>query len=227
MKVIISVGGSIIAPDEVDVDYVKGFAALMRKLSDKYELVVVAGGGKTARRYINHAREFGASEIFCDLMGIDATRMNARVVSAAIGEKANFEPPNTYMGAVKAMDFGKIVVMGGTDPGHSTDAVAALLAEYIGADLLIKATAVDGVYDKDPHQNKDSKRFDKISVVDLVNLVKSYSVGAGKYELIDLLAAKIIQRSKIKTLFIDGRDLDNMQKAIEGKKFTGTIIDVT
>lgn len=227
MKVVISVGGSILVPDDIDVDYVSGFAGLCRDLADDHQLAVVAGGGRTARKYISIARDFGASEIFCDLMGIEATRLNARLVAAAIGDKANLEPPTSYMGSVKALDFGKVVVMGGTDPGHSTDGVAAFLAEFIQADLFVKATAVDGVYDKDPKKHKDAKRYDSLSVDELINLVKSYSVGAGQYELIDLLAAKVIQRSHIRTLFLDGRDLPNMRAAIEGKTFTGTTIDTT
>ncbi|MFH1722710.1 MAG: UMP kinase [Candidatus Altiarchaeota archaeon] len=224
MKVVISLGGSIMVPEEIDPSFIGDFAKLCRELCTKHQLAVVTGGGRTARKYITQAREFGASEIFCDLMGIEATRLNARLLAAAIGAKANLEPPTSYMGAVKALDFGKVVVMGGTDPGHSTDGVAAFLSEYIKADLLIKATAVDGVYDKDPKKHKDAKRFDKLSVKELINLVKSYSVGAGHYELIDLLAAKVIQRSNIKTVFVDGRDLKNMKNVFEGKKFTGTII---
>ena len=225
MKVVISVGGSILVPSDIDTAYIKDFAKLANELSNKHKIAIVTGGGRTARKYISPAREFGASEIFCDMIGISATRLNARLLSAAIGDKANMEPPREFMTAMKAFDFGKLVVMGGTHPGHSTDAVSALLAEYVGADLLINASDVDGIYDKDPGKHKDAKRYERIPIDKLVDMVKSYSAGAGKYELVDILAAKIIQRSKTKTIFVNGRDLKNLKNAIEGKKFTGTVVE--
>lgn len=225
MKIVISLGGSIIAPDGIDKEFIESFAKLARELHKKHTLAIVTGGGRTARKYIEPAREFGASEVLCDLIGIDATRLNARLISAAIGPEANFEPPKDHLEGLKALDFGKIAVMGGTTPGHSTDAVAALFAEYMKADLFINASDVDGVYDKDPGKHKDAKRFDKLSVEHLVDMIKNKSVGAGRYELIDILAVKVIQRSRIKTIFLSGRDLENMKKAIEGKKFTGTTIE--
>jgi uridylate kinase len=225
MKVVISIGGSILVPDEIDVDYMHKLSKLTNKLSEKYQISIVTGGGKTARKYIEPARNSGASEIFCDLIGITATRLNARLLAAVIGERANLEPPKDFIAALKAMNFGKIVVMGGTHPGHSTDAVSALLAEYINADLLINATDVDGIYDRDPQKYKEAKRYERLSVEELVDMVKSHSLGAGKYELVDILAAKIVQRSKIKTIFLNGRNLENLVRVIEGKSFIGTVIE--
>jgi len=224
MKIVISLGGSVMVPDEIDKDYIQKFAKLARELHKKHQLAIVTGGGRTARKYIEPAREFGASEVFCDLIGIGATRLNARLLSAAIGAEANMEPPKDHMDALKALDFGKIAVMGGTEPGHSTDAVAALFAEYMRADLFINVSDIDGIYDKDPKKNKDAKRLDRLSIDGLVDMIKSKSVGAGKYELIDILAVKVIQRSKIKTIFIS-KDPDNLRNAIDGRKFVGTAID--
>jgi len=225
MKIVISLGGSIIVPEEINKEFLAAFGKLARELHKKHELAIVTGGGRTARKYIEPAREFGASEVLCDLIGIEATRLNARLLSAAIGHEANFEPPKDHLDALKVLDFGKIAVMGGTEPGHSTDAVAALFAEYMRADLFINASDVDGIYDKDPRKNKDAKLCEKMSIEDLVDLVKNKSVGAGKYELLDILAAKVIQRSRIKTIFLNGKNLENMKNAIEGKKFIGTTIN--
>lgn len=225
MKVVVSLGGSIIAPNTLDLDFISKFSKLANKLAKKHELAIVTGGGRTARNYIEPAREFGASEIFCDLIGIDATRLNARLLSAAIGDKANLEPPKDFIGAVKAQNFGKIIVMGGTHPGQSTDAVAALLSEYIKADLLINATDVDGIYNKDPREFKNAKMLNRMTVEQLVEMVKSQSLGAGKYKLMDLLAAKVIQRSRIRCVFVNGRNLENLEALIEGRKFVGTVIE--
>ncbi len=225
MRVVISIGGSILVPDEVDIIYARHLAELVNDISDSCQISIVTGGGRLARKYIRHARDSGASEIFCDLIGINATRLNARLLSAVIGEKATREPPRDFIGALKALDLGKIVVMGGTHPAHSTDAVSALLAEYITADVLINATNVDGIYDKDPEKHTDAIMYEKLSSEKLVDMIKSYSAGAGQYELVDILAVKIIQRSNLKTIFLNGRNLENLRNAIEGKEFTGTLIE--
>jgi uridylate kinase len=225
MKIVISLGGSVMVPDEIDKEYVKKFALLARELAKKHELAIVTGGGRTARKYIEPAREYRATEYFCDRVGISATRMNAMLLSSAIGPQASIDPPRDQVEAAKEMDSKKIVVMGGTEPGHSTDAVAALLAECVKADLFINASDIDGVYDSDPKKNRDAKRLEKISAGDLLDMVKNKAMGAGKYELVDMLAVKIVQRSKIKTIFLSGRDLENMRNAIDGKKFVGTTIE--
>lgn len=226
MKIVISIGGSLLYPkDKIDVEYAKKFADFVLGLNKKHRVGIVTGGGRLARKYIEIARKFNASEVFCDFLGIKASRMNAHLLSAVIGEKANLEPPRDFVGAFKELEQGKIVVMGGTHPGHSTDAVAALLAEYIKANLFINATNVDGVYDRNPEEHKDAKLYKRISIENLVEIVKGHSLGAGKYELIDILAAKVIQRSKIKCVFLNGKNLENMKRAISGETFVGTIIE--
>lgn len=225
MKIVLSLGGSVIVPDEVDTIFIKEFSGFAVEASKKHRLAIVVGGGKTARKYIEPARMFGASELSCDLIGIDATRMNARLLIAAIGDCANKEPPKNQIEAARELELKKIVVMGGTDPGHSTDAVAALLAEYIKADLFINASNVDGIFDCDPKKNRDARMLDKISPDKLIELIKHNSSGAGRYELVDLMAVKIIQRSKIPAIFLNGRNLSNLRNAIANKKFVGTKIE--
>jgi uridylate kinase len=224
MKIVISLGGSVMVPDEIDKEYIKKFAGLARDLAKKHEIAIVSGGGRTARKYIEPAREYGATEYFCDRIGISATRLNAMLLSAAIGPDASLDPPKDQTEALKELRSKKIVVMGGTEPGHSTDAVAALLAECMKADLFINASDIDGIYDKDPKKNKDAKRLEKMTADDLLDKVKGKAMGAGKYELVDILAVKVVQRSKLKTIFLSGRDIENMRNAIDGKRFTGTII---
>ncbi len=225
MKIVISIGGSVVVPEKIDKEYVGSFAGFIRELSKKHSLALVVGGGKTAREYIDVARGFGSSETFCDMIGINVSRINAMLLISGIGGGVNLLPSGDLVSARKAFEDGRIVVMGGAHPGQSTDAVAALLAEFIRADLLINASDVDGVYNLDPQRHGDARRYDVISTGDLLDILKSKSLRAGKYELIDTLAVKIIQRSGIKTIFLNGRDLKNMEDAIDEKKFIGTVIE--
>ncbi len=224
MKIVISIGGSVLVPDGMDAGYVKEFAGFIKELSKKHEGSIVTGGGRLARNYIEAARKFGASETSCDIIGIRATRMNASVLISAIGNSANPEPPKSFLDAKKYLGAGKIVVMGGTHPGHSTDGVAAMLAEYIGADLFINVSNVDGIYDNDPNKNPDAKLYGSISIDKVIGMISGSSLGAGKYEMVDLLAAKVIQRSGIRCIFA-GKGIRNLKNVVEGKKFTGTIVD--
>jgi uridylate kinase len=223
MKIVFALGGSIVFPKELDEGYVERFSKFALELAQKNSLVIVVGGGKKARKAIAEARKKGANEVECDYEGIEASRYNASVISQAMG----IEPqvPESLIQARQILATEGIVLMGGTEPGHSTDAVAALMAEYIDADLLLKVTDVDGIYDKDPQKFKGAKRFDKLAASELERMVKELSQDAGKYELMDLLGVKVVQRSKIKMIVLDGRDIENMKKAIEGKKFVGTAVE--
>ena len=223
MKIVFSIGGSILAPDNVDKNFVKKLAFFLSNLSKKNKIAVVVGGGAPARKKIKKARNSGKSEAYCDYIGILATRNNANELIKALGKKANNKIPETIVDAGNS--FGKkILVMGGTEPGHSTDAVAALLAEWVNADLLVNATNVDGVYNKDPKKNKNAKLMKRINIRKLYGIVSWESMGAGSYALIDLIAVKVIQRSKIRTIILNGHDLENIKNFIKGKKFKGTIV---
>lgn len=194
-----------------------GIAEVIREAAKENAVLVVAGGGAIAREYIELARRFGADEASCDLIGIDATRMNARLLISALrpeGMQPRFA--YTYEEAKNAMSSG-IVFMGGVSPGYTTDAVAAILAEYVGADLLINATSVDGVYDSDPMTNPDARKYELLTRKELVEIVMRTDMIAGSTSIIDPVAAKIIERCGIKTVVINGNNPGNIMRALEGK----------
>lgn len=223
MRLVFSVGGSILAPDQVDEGYVGEVADFLLKLSVKNQVAVVVGGGRPARQAIEQAKKDGASQAECDHVGILATRENAKALAARLGEQANQGIPESVHDAVGL--FGdKILVMGGTEPGHSTDAVACLLADWVRADAFINASNVDAVYDKNPKKNPDAKPLETVHVDALIKLLAGEGVGAGEYPLLDPTALKIIKRSSLKTIVLDGRDFDNMLAAVEGKPFKGTTV---
>ncbi len=223
MKIVVSVGGSVLARALVPEKF-RIYAAALKELSKKNTVFIVTGGGQAARDYIKAARELGSDEATCDIIGIQLTRLNARLLIAALGDAAYHEPPINYMEAKNASLCGKIVVMGGVSPGHTTDAVSAILAEYVGADLLINATSIDGVYTSDPKKNKGAKKFETMTPKQLIEVVMKTEMVAGANSPIDLLAAKVIERSNIKTIVLNGENPKDIVNAVSGKH-KGTVIE--
>jgi len=215
----LSVGGSILD----DVDYVGKLASVLKKISKKNKLYIVAGGGKNARKYIDACRKLGANESFLDDVGIDATRLNAKLLIAALGS-AYPKPAKDFDEAIIGGKSFPVVVMGGTHPGHTTDAVTAMLAERTNADKLIIATNVDYVYTADPKKYKNAKMLKKLTADRLIEITSNTSSSAGSKSVIDPLGAKIIARSKIKTFVINGKNLNALKNVVENKNFVGSVI---
>jgi uridylate kinase len=149
--------------------------------------------------------------------------LNARLLVDGLGEYAFPEIPVTIDELKQYFSAGKIVGMGGLQPGHSTNAVAALAAETIRAEKFVNATDVDGVYTDDPAKNPTASKLDKVSIAQLMKLLSKNEITAGAYELMDPLALRIIQRSKIATTILDGRTPLNVAKALRGEQI-GTSI---
>ncbi|MHC1570339.1 MAG: UMP kinase [Methermicoccaceae archaeon] len=219
MKVVVSIGGSILNGHGM----YRAYADVLRPLASEHELFVVVGGGALARQYIQQARSFGATEGTCDEIGIAATRLNAMVLIAALGSVAYPSPPLTYAGAQRASLTGRVVVMGGVSAGYTTDAVAAILADYVGANMLVCLTATDGVYTKDPERYEDAVPISTLTPEQLVALVSELGMEAGAKSPFDLVAAKVVQRSHMRLVIASGRSPENLIKAIRGEP-CGTIV---
>ena len=185
------------------------------------QLVLVAGGGENARTYISAARKLGAEESTCDLLGIQITRANAELLRLAMGSIASSKIPTTLSDLPHCVGPGKAVVMGGLQPGQSTNAVAALAAEITRAEILVNGTDVDGIYTEDPKKNPKAKLIPSVSVDKLLSWAMGGEVFAGRHELLDPLAIKIMQRSKTPTRFVSLADPDNILSAL-GDKDIGT-----
>ena len=221
MRIVITLGGSVIIRDH-DPQLFQDYAEVLKSINEEHDLFVVVGGGKTARDYIGIARGIGASEALCDDVGIDVTRLNARLLCMAL---STFAYPRITENFHKALEFatsGRIVVMGGTEPAHSTDAVGSILAEFVGADLLINATSVDGLYDKDPKKHSDAKLFREVTPSQMMGCLAGNEVKAGTYEFLDHTAIQIIKRSGIKTVILNGENPENIKRAL--KERIGTLI---
>jgi uridylate kinase len=224
MRVVISIGGSVLAPD-LDPGRVEAHAAVVESLAGEgCELGVVVGGGGVAREYIEAARDLGANEVQLDQIGIDVTRINARLLIAALGARVDPKVAHDYEEAGDAIRRGDVSVMGGVMPGQTTDAVAAALAEYVDADLLVYATSADGVYESDPKTTPDAAKYDRLSPTDLVDVIAPMSRDAGASAPVDLLAAKLIERAKVRSVVLDGTDPESIERAVLRGEHTGTDI---
>ena len=223
-KVVVSIGGSILLTGHGDTQYLRSLADLMTTISRKKRLFVVVGGGWLARQYIGIARELGTDETYLDMIGIEATRMNAMVMISALKGLSNPMPYDDIEAALENGNDFPVVVLCGTTPLQTTDTVAALLAERVHADLFINATAVSGVFDRDPNCDPNAKRFKVLSFDAMEEIVHGTQTKAGSHAPLDPLASKVVKRARIRTLVLDGRDLDNLGKAMDGKGCVGTTI---
>jgi len=217
LKAVVKIGGFAF-PSRPEKPLLKDYVKLLSSLVGEHHLVVVTGGGEVARAYIRPAREMGVPESLCDQLGILTSRLNARLLADGLGEYAFPEIPTTIGELKHYFASGKIVAMGGLTPGHSTNAVAAIAAETVGAELLVNATDVDGVYSSDPEKDKNAKRLEDVSVTELTAILSKTEIMAGAYELMDPLALRVIARSKLTTVVVDGRNPDNVVKALRYEK---------
>jgi len=221
MIIVYSLGGSFLAGQSPEG--LRKYAEELKSLAKEHRIYVVVGGGRIARDYITKARSLGASEVFCDEIGIGATRLNSALLIAALGTAAPQGIPDSYSNAALLSHEGKVVVMGGVSPGQTTDAVSAMLAEYVRADRLVIATSVDGVYTSDPEVDPNAKKFESMTSKELVSLIMETEMKAGSRSPIDPLAAKIIERSSLPTAVVDGKEVANLRKGAFGGH-TGTEI---
>ena len=220
-RIVIKLSGQVFGMERTKE--LKDYAAFFVKQSKICQPVLVAGGGKIARYFINHARSSGADESTLDELGIEISRLNAKLLIYALKGKAYPHPPTNLTEVKQAVDSGLIVVTGGLHPGQSTNGTAALIAEKINAAEFLNATDVDGIYDSDPNKNKKAKQFKRIELKDLRSLLVHEDSMAGGYDLMDIVALKVIERSKIKTKIIKS-DIKTIEKAIKGLSIGTEII---
>ncbi len=223
MKAVVKLGGALFQRDP-DVNALRTMGkTLSGFVSEGNQLVTVAGGGQNARVYIEAARKLGADESTCDLLGIGVTRANADLLRLALGAVAVPKIPTLLSELNNYAAVGKAVVLGGLQPGQSTNAVAALAAEITRADFLVNATDVSGVYTADPKKDPKAKLLRSVSVDKLLSWAMAGDVYAGKYELLDPLALKIMQRARIPTRFVSLEDPSNITSALRGRDI-GTLV---
>src|SRR3989304_2640249 len=168
MRRVLRIGGSVVA-SPVNTELMSRYADLLRTLKEKgHEVAVVVGGGALAREFIGIAKTLGLDMQAQDEIAISVSRLFAQLFLKRLAELSCGKVALTLDDAAECLKQGKIVVMGGLKPGITTDAVAALVAERVNADLLVKGTDQDGVYDKDPRKHPNAVKLDHLSLEELV-----------------------------------------------------------
>jgi uridylate kinase len=223
LKAVLKLGGFVF-DSELSGKRVGTYAKVMKEFSEKNRLVAVTGGGSIARKYIDAARELGASEFMCDQIGIHVSRLNAQLLTTALGQAAFPKIPESPDDLMASIGSELIVVMGGLQPGQSTNAVAALAAELMHADVLVNATDVDGVYGADPRKDPNATKLDEVTPDQLMGILSKEGFKAGEYDLMDPMALRIVKRSNIPVVIVDGRDPSNITKALSGKRIGTQIL---
>lgn len=223
-SVAVSIGGSFLVGEQgVDLALAREIASVLARVSRTRRVFAVVGGGATARRYIEAARALGANEVALDELGIALTRANARVLLAALPD-AYPRPALSFDEALLASRSFPLVVLGGTHPGHTTDAVTVMIGEAARAKRVVIATNVDYVYDKDPRKHADATKLPHLTSEDLVRITIGSENKAGSAGVIDPLGAKLVHRSGIETAVVNGRNLKALEAALLGTAFDGSLI---
>jgi uridylate kinase len=223
MRLVIRIGGSVVA-SPVNTELMSKYADLIKIMkSQGHEVTVVLGGGTLAREFIRIAKDLGLDMQAQDEIAISCSRLFAQLFLKKIGTLGCSKVAITLDDAEACLSKGNIVVMGGLKPGITTDAVAALVAERINADLLVKGTDQDGVYDKDPRKHADAVKLDHIGFDDLFKVFEGSVHKAGIHQIIDPEAIKVLKRKKLKLIVVNGFKPENVLAAVNGEN-VGTMI---
>lgn len=219
---VIALGGSIMYPENIDIEYLKQFKKFIEKLVKKgHKFIIVAGGGKLARNYQNALSAIVKTNDWDkDMAGIQATRANAYLLRGIL----KGADPVVINEADKPKKLKYPITIGsGGIPGHSTDYDSIVLADFYGAEQVIIAGKPSHVFDKDPHAHNDAKHFAEISWANYRKMFpKKWTPGFGSP--VDPIGAAFAEKRGIKAIIINGKDLKNFEDAILGERFIGTAI---
>jgi len=199
------------------------YVSLIKKINEVYQPIIITGGGKIARFYINLARSLGFDESGLDLIGIQVSHLNAKLLISGLGDLCFPLTPQNLDEISTAVLTNKIVITGGLYPGQSTNATSALIAEKIKALKFYNATDVDGIFNNDPRIDPDAKMYESIDVKECISILKLENSMAGTYDLMDLISLKVIERSRLPTVVFKS-SIENISKIIMENAKIGTEI---
>ncbi|MEW6029704.1 MAG: UMP kinase [Chloroflexota bacterium] len=229
-RILLKLSGEALAGETgygIDTDEADAVASRIKEVFDmKVQVAVVIGAGNLWRG--KQGLERGMDRATADYMGMLATVMNAMSLMDALERQGVFTrvmsaiemraiaEPYIRRRAIRHLEKGRVVIFGaGTgNPFFSTDTAAALRATEIDADVVIKATKVDGVYDSDPKKNPNAVKFDRLSYIDVLNR---------RLEVMDSTAITHCMENKIPLLVLNLWDTTSLVRALRGEA-VGTLV---
>lgn len=224
--VVLSLGGSMIIPKDINIKYLQKFKKLLNSHIKKYKFVVVCGGGSTARKYIQglSKEKISKKSFHQGLLGIATTRLNARFMTYFFGNDANKGIPHDMQEIKNMLRAYDIIFCGALRyaKNETSDGTSAKLANFFKTSF-INLTNVDGLYDKDPRKFKKANLITKISWRKFHELANKTKFQPGQHFVLDQSASKIILKYKIPT-YILGTNLKQMDRVLKGKEFKGTLV---
>lgn len=225
---IVNLGGSLIVPDEINVTFLKDFRSLiLTQIEQKQQrFVFITGGGRTARRYSQAAKEIseGVNDEDRDWLGIHSTRLNAHLIRTIFRDVAH---PRINTNPHDLEDFHQctesVMIAAGWKPGFSTDYDTALLARYLGIKKIVNLSNIDFVYDKDPSKFTDAKKIEEMSWSEY-RAMNTTEWSPGMNAPFDPVAAQYAEKEDLEAVTLKGTDLDNLRAYLNDEKFQGTLI---
>jgi uridylate kinase len=221
--IVISLGGSLIIPDQIDIGFLRDFKELiLSQIKKGKKFVIITGGGKVCRRYQEAAKEIsepGNDDL--DWIGIASLKLNAELLRVIFSEYAH---DRVVSNLSNGFSMERPIVIGSAyEPGHSTDWDAVLGAKHIGAKKIANLSNIDYVYDSDPKINPKAKKLEKISWDEYRNLIpKDWNPGLNSP--FDPTAAKSAEEAGIEVVIMNGKPISNLEDYLNGKEFKGTVI---
>lgn len=222
-QIVMSLGGSLIIPNEIDVLFLKSFVVTIKEyVSRGFSFLIITGGGKLCRKYNDSLKQIVEPSLLdLDWMGIAVTRLNAELVRICFGdlayEKVVLDPDNI------PKTNKQIIVGGGWKPGNSSDLAAVHGASSIGATKIINLSNIDFVCDKDPKKFPDAKSIDKMSWSEFRDLFgNDWNPGANVP--FDQTAAREAESLGHEVVILNGKNIENLKSYLDGNKFIGTVI---
>ena len=230
-SIVIALGGSLLSDEDSDKieSWKINFVNLISSIINLgMNVLIVVGGGKLARRNISKAKENGINDKFeLDLIGIEATRENAKEIINLFSNIQNLNktvPKSIEDGSISFRNY-DLTIMGGTVPGHTTDAVAIKMAKELNSKLVVIATNVSHVYTSDPRVDPNASPIEKISLNELGILSGvGKPIQPGSSFAVDPVGVGIAIENNLPLVILNGHDVDNLRKAIYGERFKGTMV---
>ena len=221
--IVISLGGSLIFPESINVSFLKGFVDLIKsQINQGFKFVIITGGGKVCRNYNNAVKDIlNPSNDDLDLIGIAATRLNAEFIRVLFGDLAYNK---IILDPDSVPEFNEPIILGGGwKPGNSSDLAAVHIAKSINSKIILNLSNIDYVYNKDPKKHEDAVKIEESNWSDFRKLLPN-EWDPGLNAPFDPIAAKKAEELGLEVVIMNGNNLDNLKNYLDGLNFIGTKI---